>query len=171
MSEGFHPKPKLSFPSALALGIEGLDEVMELELVESEDPRALSQRLQALAPCGLAISQVEVVGPGAGKARVKAMYYQFPVPNERRPQVAAALEQLQAVPSLLVQRVDRAQPIDLKADLVSVALGDGAVCFCLRATDQASARPRDLLQALGLADLEQQGHYLTRTSVQLAVES
>jgi len=33
-SEGFHPKPKLSFSSALALGIAALEEVMEFELTE-----------------------------------------------------------------------------------------------------------------------------------------
>ena len=31
-SRGFHPKPRMTFPSALAVGIEGLDEVMEVEL-------------------------------------------------------------------------------------------------------------------------------------------
>ena len=41
MSEGFHPKPKMSFPSALALGIEGRGEVMELELVEPVEPQQL----------------------------------------------------------------------------------------------------------------------------------
>ena len=35
MSQGFHPKPRMTFPSALAVGIEGTDEVMELELAES----------------------------------------------------------------------------------------------------------------------------------------
>ena len=29
MSEGFHPKPRISFPSALGLGITGRQEVME----------------------------------------------------------------------------------------------------------------------------------------------
>ena len=29
MSEGFHPKTKMTFPSALALGVEARDEVME----------------------------------------------------------------------------------------------------------------------------------------------
>ena len=28
-SEGFHPKPRMTFPLALAVGIEGVDEVME----------------------------------------------------------------------------------------------------------------------------------------------
>ncbi len=34
-SEGFHPKPRMTFPLALAVGIEGNDEVMELELAET----------------------------------------------------------------------------------------------------------------------------------------
>ena len=102
MSEGFHPKPKMSFPSALALGIEGLDEVMELELVTPMDPEELRQRLNALAPAGLIITQAEALGPAARKARVWAMRYQFPVPNERRQQVEQALEQLRASSTLLM---------------------------------------------------------------------
>ena len=61
MSEGFHPKPKLSFPSALALGIEGLGEVMELELVRPVEPEQVQQRLNALAPAGLVITQIAVI--------------------------------------------------------------------------------------------------------------
>ena len=34
MSQGFHPKPRMSFPAALAVGIAAMDEVMELELAE-----------------------------------------------------------------------------------------------------------------------------------------
>ncbi len=34
-SQGFHPKPRMTFPSALAVGIEGLDEVMEVELADA----------------------------------------------------------------------------------------------------------------------------------------
>jgi len=33
-SEGFHPKPRLSFPLSLALGIVGCEEVVDLELDE-----------------------------------------------------------------------------------------------------------------------------------------
>ena len=39
MTEGFHPKPRIGFPSALALGVEGLDEVVEIELAEELDAR------------------------------------------------------------------------------------------------------------------------------------
>jgi len=53
MSQGFHPKPRMTFPSALALGIEGVDEVLELELTESPPAEELLQRLTPHAPPGL----------------------------------------------------------------------------------------------------------------------
>ena len=168
MSAGFHPKPKMSFPSALALGIEGRGEVMELELVEPVEPQQLLQRLTELAPAGLVLTQVEAVDAGQRKARVRSMQYLFPVPDERCGQVELAIEKLRNTSELLIQREGRQQPVDILADLMSVELRDGNVCFGLRATDQASARPRDVLQALGLTDLEQQGQFLTRSEVELA---
>ena len=168
MSEGFHPKPKLSFPSALGLGIESLAEVMELELTTPVSPEAVPEQLNALAPPGLTITHVEAVSQTCGKARVRAMRYQFPIPNERRQQVEETIELWHDSSTLPIARAGRPEPIDLKADLMSVTLEDGAVCFTLRATDRASARPRDVLQALGLADLEQHGHFLTRCAVELA---
>ena len=167
MSEGFHPKPKMMFPSALALGIEGQAEVMELELVGPVDPRDIETRLNAQAPPGLVISQVQVLDRGQGKARVRAMTYQFPVSQQRRQQVEQAIEQLLAGSSLWVRRDDRPEPVDMRADLESLEWCDGVVRFRIRATQQASLRPRDVLQALGLAELEQQGVFLTRSEVEL----
>ncbi len=167
MSEGFHPKPKMMFPSALALGIEGQAEVMELELVGPVDPRDIETRLNAQAPPGLVISQVQVLDRGQGKARVRAMTYQFPVSQLRRQQVEQAIEQLLAGSSLWVRRDDRPEPVDMRADLESLEWCDGVVRFRIRASQQASLRPRDVLQALGLAELEQQGVFLTRSEVEL----
>ena len=47
MSEGFHPKARMSFPLALSLGIEGLDEVMEVEFRESLAAEEIGSRLRA----------------------------------------------------------------------------------------------------------------------------
>ncbi len=63
MSEGFHPKPRMGFPSALAVGIEGRDEVMELELAESCTVEELSERLHAHALPGLEFHTLEVLAP------------------------------------------------------------------------------------------------------------
>jgi radical SAM-linked protein len=167
MSEGFHPKPKLAFPSALAVGIEGRAEVMELELACPVDPREVETRLNAQAPPGLMVSQVQSVNTGQGKARIRTMTYQFPVPHERRQQVEQAIEQLLAGSTLLVLRDDRSEPVDMRADLESLEWCDDVVRFRILATQQASLRPRDVLQALGLANLEQQGYFLTRSEVEL----
>ncbi len=40
-SEGFHPKPRFMFPSALGLGITGSDEVFDVDLDRSWPPREL----------------------------------------------------------------------------------------------------------------------------------
>ena len=134
MSEGFHPKPKLSFPSALAVGIEGRDEVMELELVEPVDPADIRRRLAALAPPGLVIEQVREVGRGEGKARVRYVTYQFPVPAALRDQVEQARRRLCDVPSLLVIREDRPEPLDATGDLVGLDWTHDAIRFRLRAS-------------------------------------
>src|SRR5690349_4708135 len=34
MTEGFHPKPRMNFPSALAVGIAGTDEMLEVDFSE-----------------------------------------------------------------------------------------------------------------------------------------
>ncbi len=43
MTEGFHPKPRLNFPSALAVGIAGADELLELDLAEEHTRRVAAR--------------------------------------------------------------------------------------------------------------------------------
>src|SRR5262245_4685643 len=63
-SQGFNPRPKVSFPLALALGIEGRREVLELELTEALAPEEVRDRLAAVAPPGLELAEAEAIGPG-----------------------------------------------------------------------------------------------------------
>ena len=51
-SEGFHPKPRMTFPLALAVGIEGVDEVMEVELAERYDGGGVAAAFGAAGPAG-----------------------------------------------------------------------------------------------------------------------
>lgn len=168
MSEGYHPKPKINFPSALALGIEGLDEVVELELAEPADPPDVLRRLALVAPAGLTVTSVRTIESGVPKPRVRAMHYRFPVPAARQPRVRQGAEDLLAQATLPFRREGRSQPVDLRADLTSLEVRDGALLFCIGASHHASVRPGDVLTLLGLTDLQQQGYFLTRTAVELA---
>ena len=167
MSQGFHPKPRMSFPLALALGIEGFDEVMELELAESYTAEQLRRRLAEHALPGLKFHSVEILHPGAGKARVQSVTYQVPIPAKHRTETADRAARLMAAASCPVQRPDKPAPIDLRPLLEDLALREGVLRMRLQVGREASARPRDVLGALGLADLEQSGVHLRRTTVTL----
>jgi radical SAM-linked protein len=167
-SEGFHPKAKMSFPSALALGIEGTDEVMEIELTRPIDSSALVEQLNRQAPSGLTIQSAQWLPDAAHKARAAVVGYEIRIPVDRRPALQEAIDRLLALPTVPLQRPGRPAPIDLLGDLKELGLVDGVLRMALRVSGAASASPRDLLAELGVADLEQQGNWLTRTAVELA---
>ena len=166
MSQGFHPKPRMSFPSALAVGIEGWDEVMELELAESCPAEELSRRLALHALPGLSFTSMEVLPPGEKKARIRSTSYRVAVPPERLADAATRAGQLWAATECLVQRAGKAASIDCRPDLEELTIRDGVLSMRLR-NREGGAGARDVLAALGLSDLEEQGIYLIRTRVEL----
>ena len=167
MSEGFHPKPRMSFPSALALGIEGLDEVMELELAESCTADELLARLARHALPGLSFAGVEILPSGAKKARLRSAAYELPVPAARQHDVAARLERLSGKPADSAGEAEGPDAALLRRSLEEIQLRQGILRFRLRASRQRAAGPRDVLAALGLDDLEPAGACLARSEVWL----
>jgi radical SAM-linked protein len=167
MSEGFHPKAKMSFPSALALGIAGEREVMEFELAGPADIEDLQSRLTAQAPPGLKVVELQMLSAGQPKAQVRRMTYQIPIPAPRHEVLRERISQLRSETSFLIQRDDSGRQIDLNAGTDHLAMHDGNLRFRLFADRSGSVRPREVLQALGVADLEHEGYYLTRTDVEI----
>jgi radical SAM-linked protein len=169
MTEGFHPKPKMMFPSALAVGIEGTDESLEIELPEVHDPQRLETLLKSQAPPGLVIHGIEPLEAGR-KTKLLGMSFSVPIPAERRAAVAKRVEWLLEQSSYPISRQGRAAPLELRPLLEELGLDDdGDLRFRLRVDAQASARPRDVLEALELADLEASGVVMRRTAVELTV--
>jgi radical SAM-linked protein len=64
-SEGFHPKPLMSFGPALPLGMEGKAEFFEFKSKTPLDPAALPARADAVAPPGLRFHSCVVISAGA----------------------------------------------------------------------------------------------------------
>jgi radical SAM-linked protein len=167
MSQGFHPKPRMTFPSALAVGIEGLDEVLELELAESCAAEELLERLPPHAPPGLRLKSVEVLPEGTKKARARSFSYQVPIPVGRCNDLAESIQRLMAGSCCPIRRTHRLATVDLRPLLEELTLEDGVLRMRLRAGSGATAGPRDVLSALGQTDLELQGAHLTRTAVEI----
>jgi len=169
MSQGFHPKPRMSFPAALAVGIEGLDEVMEIELAEAITAEALLERLTACHVPGLDFHRVEVLPPGAGgnKASVARVSYEIDVSSEREDEIARRVAELLASRRFPIQRPNRSRSIDLLEFLEALKLHEGILLMTFRVTQQANPGPRDVLRALGLDEFERHGACLRRTKVEL----
>ena len=168
MSEGFHPKPRMSFPSALALGVVGLNEILHIDLHEVDDESQLLAQLQSASPPGLQIKGVRFIATTGPKPRVERLRYIFPVPTERRAMVQESIERLLGQSTWQVSRNGGDKTIDVFESLDKLELREDGVSISLKETAGASVRPRELLEALELSDLESQGATLSREEVELS---
>ena len=164
-SEGFHPKPRFMFPSALALGITGQDEVFDVDLLRAWEPAELIARLAAEAPPGLTLLAAEVVPPGRRKLRPAGCATNclcrssaWPRPAGRR---SGERRRQSAGPARRARGGGRSP-----GDLGRADDREGVLRMTLRAIRTAQARPRDILEVLELADLEFSGA-LVRSRVEL----
>jgi radical SAM-linked protein len=166
-TEGFHPKPKMMFPSALAVGIEGWNEVLEIELPRPYSADELTQAITPQLPPGLELVGIELLPEAARKARVRTITFEVDVPPDRRPSVAERIEWLLSQTSHEIQRDRRAKPLDLRPLIEELRLIEGTLVMRLRVDGDGSARPREVLAALGLDDVESRGEVIRRTVVDL----
>ena len=170
MTEGFHPKARLSFPAALALGIAGTDEVMDVDFAKEYSAEQLLAVLTPLAPLGLTFKSIEVLPDGARKAQVRSSTYELPIPAERRESVQQRIDALLDADSYPVERQGRREPLDIRPFIERLELTGDSVLMRLSTARQASARPSEVLGAIGLAEAHQSDSYLTRTIVEITVE-
>lgn len=60
-SAGFHPHPKLSFSSALSLGVESLTEFVDIDIKDEKDRDTFIERMNESLPEGIRILNMDVV--------------------------------------------------------------------------------------------------------------
>lgn len=167
MSQGFHPKPRMAFPAALAVGIEGTDEVMELQLAQQYAANQVRQMLAPQLPPGLSINSIECLPEGTRKARVRGFTYQVPIPRQHQRQLPTRIKQLLAAPSCPLKRAGRAEPLDLRPSVENLSLENNTLQMRLVVGQQGTAGPRDVLDVLGLKGIETEGVVLRRTTVEV----
>ena len=169
-SQGFNQRPKIAFTLALALGIEGHQEVVEMELTDPLEPAEVLQRLAAVSPPGLDWIDAEANTPGR-PAQATSVSYSLSVPAEFRDAASAALAHFLAQDRwpYTRNRQDRTTEIDLRPFVLEAHLEPGGILrFRLKMTPDGSARPEEIVDALGLKTLLGLGAILARTSVELA---
>jgi radical SAM-linked protein len=156
----------MTVASALAVGIAGCEEVVEFELSETCTAEEIRRRLEQCQP-PFAISALEVLPPGTAKAQVRSASYEVQVPPARRAGLEGRVATLRSHVSYPIVRPGRHAPVDLAEQLEELAFAGDRLHMRLRVGQQGSAGPRDVLSALELLDLEQDGVCLMRTAVEL----
>jgi radical SAM family uncharacterized protein/radical SAM-linked protein len=168
-SQGYHPKPRVSFGPALPVGVESLCEHMDLEVVGPADPEDVAARLARELPEGLRALSAEVVDPREPSINeaLRAVHYraEFPPESWGDGRLTSCVEAFReagqatftrAAPPKSRQRGRnqkvagrREREINLKEIVTHLAVdGPGSVAFSLRADPSGSAKPAEVLAAI-----------------------
>ncbi|MDR0337535.1 MAG: TIGR03936 family radical SAM-associated protein [Planctomycetaceae bacterium] len=154
MSGGFHPKIRMSLPSALALGVEGFDEVLELEINESAepvDPTTLLTNLNRCSVKGLDFYSVRQLNEQESKAKLASSTFELIVPQELRNQTGIQVSSFMSADSVIAEKPNR-KHVDVRAATwqLHFAQETGLLIVEILAQNGPEAGIREILQVLGL---------------------
>ncbi len=151
MTEGYNPHPVLAFPTALGLGIESLDEVLEFELSSWTAPRQIEKLLAAQLPEGVSVASCEAFDR-RDRSKIDFVEYEADCPGRAAglPEAAARFMGLASCP---VERASDkgSKTVEIRQYVMALDCEGDRVFLRIRVTDQGTARPEEVLRALGLA--------------------
>ncbi len=159
-TEGFSPRPKVSFGLALSTGHESLGEYLDVDLdLKSRlelDVEALPARLDPALPAGVAVQGATVIEPGMPSLQeaVTSCVWRSEVVDADPGKVAVAVERLLDADQLVVTRERKGRPSteDLRPALLDLEpLGStpsGTELVAELATQPRALRPGDVVAAL-----------------------
>jgi len=151
MSSGFHPKVRMSFPGALALGYESTDEVFDLELTEPMGIDALLADLNRYTLEGLTFLSARLLEEGEKKASLDSSVFQMTVSPELRVQTAERIKSFLAETSVIALKRN-GKPVDVRSSVLQLVLDDstGELTVELQTQSGPEAGIKEVLAALGL---------------------
>ncbi len=163
-SEGFSPRPKLSFGLALSVGHESDAEYLDVELYEPVDLEGLSERFTEALPDGLVVHDVAYKERGSDSLQqvITSCTWRIEVRGVPTTGVTAAVAEALAADELPIERLRKGKttvadvrPAILALRVVGPSLdsseqptGDGTVLEADLSTESTSLRPSELVAAL-----------------------
>jgi len=162
-SQGYHPKPKVSFGPACPVGTESLAEYLDLELFGAQRPDEVGGRIAAHLPEGFKLLGCEELRPGGESLSrtIRGIEYRVELPEDA-PDAGERLSSFFAAPAATVLREREGKKpiaVDLRNAVEGLqATGPREIRFTLRAGgNEAVARPSELLSAIFGAELTRPG--------------
>ena len=153
MSEGFNPRPRMSFPAPLGVGIEGSDEAMEFDLSSSVPLREVRERVEKALPAEIELKSIETLAPGK-PTQVSEMAYVVAPAAPDTTQACIAPEQVRELTSreeIPVERTrkGRRKVVDVRPYLLGADAAGGVLTLRVKAGPSGSTRPEEILEAMG----------------------
>jgi len=168
-SHGFNPQPKMHFASALPVGVEGLDELLDVWLTEPVDPAIGSEAIRRNLPPGFRLHEVQIVPldlPPMQSVLRAALYEAHWPEGIPPPSLAERVELLRKAASLpRPHPKDPGRTYDLRPLVLDLTvLGADRLRMTLAAGPRGSARASEVVAAL---DLDRFYHRLVRLALYL----
>ncbi len=170
-SQGFTPRPKVSFGLALSTGYESYSEFIDLELEDTEANPALpgTEQLAGLPatlsealPSGMDVTAIAVIETGTESLQqaVHSCSWEISLRDVDPEVVGAAVARILAADTIPVTRERKGKPVqdDLRPGVLDLALvrsdADGVHLYAELGCQPRALRPSELLGAMDLRDHE-----------------
>lgn len=162
-TEGFSPRPKLSFGLALSVAHESDAEYLDVELRAPAaggapiDLEALPARLTAALPDGITVEAAIAIEPGTASLQqaIVSCDWSIEILGASVPEVADAVARVMAASELPLERIRKGKPTvaDVRPAILQIEVvgptSDGVELAAHLATEAVSLRPAELVRALG----------------------
>ncbi len=153
-TQGFSPRPRVSFGLALPTGAESIAEYLDVELADgtSVDAAALPGRLSPALPAGLDVLAAAVIDDRADSLQHEVTSCSWVVEGTGvgREELQALVAEALAASSLVLarQRKGHTSHDDVRPSILSCRTA-GAALECELAAQPRTLRPSELLRAIG----------------------
>jgi radical SAM-linked protein len=153
-TEGFSPRPKISFGLALPTGHESLAEYLDLDVADDQiDVVSLPGRLTPALPVGIDVVAAAAVAPGADSLQHEVTSSVWIAEVGDHADLEARTQDVLARSEIVVTRERKGRPVtdDIRPAIRSLALEDPRTLRFELLVQQRGVRPAELLSVLGIA--------------------
>jgi len=150
MTEGYNPHPVIAFPTALGLGIESLDEILEFELTSWTSPKGIEKVLGEQLPEGVTVASAEAFDRKQ-RSFVNFVEYQASCPG----QLEGVVDKIRAFLALKECPVERvsdkgSKTVEIRQYVMALDAENDQLYLRIRITDQGTAKPEEVLRSIGV---------------------
>jgi radical SAM-linked protein len=157
-TEGFSPRPKLSFGLALPTGCESNAEYLDVALREPVAPGEITTTFSSLLPDGVDVLAAQVLPSGAGSLQeeVTSCRWEIDVPQMDPDDLSEAIARVLGAEVLSVTRERKGRPVtdDLRPSVLALSSagpnGSGSGLVAELGTRPRGVRPAELAQVMGI---------------------